>query len=257
MIGLSSFWLLLPLKLIPSASFSPLFSTSLLQSKKQKIQNFEFQKQKNNMIFSPNQQTLWNQLQNQSVPLVCVVGPAGSGKTHLACLQAIQQLEAGVVDKIVLTRPLVSMEDEPIGFLPGSLENKMAPWTRPFFDVFSESLSSKKVLDQKIKDKVIEVVPFSFLQGLTFKRSFVIADEMQHCTSSQIKLLTTRVGTGTKMVIVGDIQQKRSDVRGITGLQDFLQRVVAKPSPLISVVTLETQDVHRHPLVKDILNLFS
>ena len=99
-------------------------------------------------------------------------------------------------------------------------------------------------------------IPFSFLQGLTFKRTFVIADEMQHSTTSQIKLLTTRVGTGTKMVILGDIQQSRSDVRGITGLQDFLQRVVAKHSPLISVVSLEDKDIHRHPLVKDILRLF-
>ena len=255
MIGLSSLsCLLLGWGLSKSAvvmGYSPLM---VMKSGKSKIKDVMMKR--GNMVFTPNQQILWDNLQHPDVPLVCVVGPAGSGKTHLSCLQAIQQLESGQVDKIVLTRPLVSMVDEPIGFLPGSLENKMAPWTRPFLDVFAESFSSKQVLDKKIKDKVIEVIPFSFLQGLTFKRTFVIADEMQHSTTSQIKLLTTRVGTGTKMVILGDIQQSRSDVRGMTGLQDFLQRVVAKPSPLISVVSLEDRDIHRHPLVKDILRLF-
>ena len=158
--------------------------------------------------------------------MVFAVGPAGTGKTLLAVLRAIKALREHEVTKIILTRPAVSV-DEKHGFLPGDLNAKMEPWTRPIFDVFEEYYGlpeTKRMLDEG----TIEIAPLGFMRGRTFKNAYVIADEMQNATPDQTKMLLTRIGEGSSMIITGDLRQHD---RGFdkNGLKDFLERLhVAK-----------------------------
>jgi phosphate starvation-inducible PhoH-like protein len=149
-----------------------------------------------------NQKIYHTHLNNPDTSIVLGIGPAGCGKTLFACITALDQLKKGNIDKIVLTRPIVPVEDEEIGFLPGNLVNKMDPWTRPIFDIILEQYQQHE-LTQMLKNNIIEVSPLAFMRGRTFKNSFIIADEMQNSTPNQMLMLTTRIGTNSKMVITG------------------------------------------------------
>ena len=131
------------------------------------------------------------ELEDNNKHIVFAIGPAGTGKTLLACLLAIREFKAGNVDKIVITRPAVSV-DEQHGFLPGTLIEKMAPWTRPIFDVFEEYWNPKNI-ENMIEENAIEVAPLAYMRGRTFKNAIIIADEMQNATPSQMKMLLTRI----------------------------------------------------------------
>lgn len=180
------------------------------------------------------------------------VGPAGTGKSFLATLTAIQELKSGQVERIIVTRPAVSV-DEQHGFLPGDLVAKMAPWTRPIFDIFEEYYTPKQITSM-IEDGVIEICPLAFMRGRTFKNAFVIADEIQNCTPNQVKMLLTRIGDDTKMVVTGDLDQHD---RGFeeNGLRDFLKRV--NPSKNISVVQFEHTDIERSAIVIEVLKSYN
>lgn len=185
--------------------------------------------------------------------MVFAVGPAGTGKTLLAVLRAIKALREGEVTKIVLTRPAVSV-DEKHGFLPGDLNAKMEPWTRPIFDVFEEYygfVETKRML----AEDVIEIAPLGFMRGRTFKYSYVIADEMQNATPDQTKMLLTRIGEGSRMVITGDLKQHD---RGFekNGLKDFLDKLAQKKKDSMSVCTFTRQHIERDPLVADVLDIY-
>ena len=185
--------------------------------------------------------------------MVFAVGPAGTGKTMLAVLRAIQALRQKEVDKIILTRPAVSV-DEKHGFLPGDLNAKMEPWTRPIFDVLEEYygvIETKRMLE----DGVIEIAPLGFMRGRTFKRAYVIADEMQNATPDQTKMLLTRIGEGTSMVITGDLRQHD---RGFdqNGLKDFLERLAAKRTDTMAVCYFRREHIERDPLVADVLAIY-
>lgn len=171
---------------------------------------------------SYNQKKYVELLEDVSVPLLVALGPAGCGKTMFACSHAIQSLQRGEIQKIIMTRPMVSVEDEEIGFLPGNLVSKMDPWTRPMFDIFSEYYSMTD-LTAMIHSGVIDIVPLAFMRGRTFHKSFILADEMQNSSPSQMLMLTTRIGSGSKMVITGDLQQS-DRVIGKNGLVDFLEK---------------------------------
>lgn len=155
---------------------------------------------------SLNQRTYVSYLKSTSMPLVIAFGSAGSGKTLFACIEAVSQLKRGIIQKIILTRPLISVEEEEIGFLPGSMNNKMDPWTRPMFDIFREVYEYNE-LETMVKHGIIEIAPLAFMRGRTFHRCFVLADEMQNSSPSQMLMLTTRLGKDSKMVITGDLQQ--------------------------------------------------
>lgn len=194
-------------------------------------------------------------LQNKTIPIVIGTGPAGCGKTLFACLFAIQQLQSGNIDKIIITRPIISVEDEQHGFLPGDIVNKMDPWTRPIFDIFLEFYNKKQV-DDMVRVGTIEISPLAYMRGRTFKNSFIIADEMQNASPSQMIMLTTRIGTDTKMVITGDVDQ--SDRSENNGLQYIIDKINTYKHPLdISLIQMNGHDIQRSPIVKQLVSLFS
>jgi len=207
---------------------------------------------------SVNQQNYVEHLNDKNTDLIIAVGPAGTGKTLFACLKAISQLKNGEIRKLVVTRPVVTVEEE-IGFLPGNINKKMDPWTRPIFDLFLEFFS-KTELDNFILNNVIEISPLAFMRGRTFKNSFIIADEMQNSSPNQMKMLTTRIGVNSKMVITGDLNQ--SDIPSKNGLKDLIEKIdnyniknnAAVTS--IKVVNLEKEDIERSEIVKNIINIY-
>ena len=210
-------------------------------------------------IFAPsysprgvNQEQYLQHLQNPNVSVVFGLGPAGTGKTLFACSQAVQDLRRGQVQKIVLTRPMVTVEEE-LGFLPGNMVSKMAPWTRPIFDILLEFYSQRDI-DLMVQNGVIEISPLAFMRGRTFHRSFVIADEMQNSSPNQMLMMLTRLGRKSKMVITGDLKQ--SDRMLDNGLLDFLGRYHPGVDPSIQLVQMNVSDVQRSVVVGHILALY-
>jgi len=213
------------------------------------------------LIYMPksvNQQNYVEHLNDKNTYLIIAVGPAGTGKTLFACLKAISQLKNGEIRKLVVTRPVVTVEEE-IGFLPGNINKKMDPWTRPIFDLFLEFFS-KAELDNFIFNNVIEISPLAFMRGRTFKNSFIIADEMQNSSPNQMKMLTTRIGVNSKMVITGDLNQ--SDIPSKNGLKDLIEKIdnynIKNNDAVnsIKVVYLEKEDIERSDIVKNIINIY-
>lgn len=193
-------------------------------------------------------------LNDPKVNVLLGVGPAGTGKTLFACSTAVQELRCGGVSKIVLTRPVVPVEED-IGHLPGTLNNKMHPWTRPIFDILEEFYSTRDIEDM-LRDGVIEISPLAFMRGRTFKRAFVIADEMQNSSPNQMLMLATRLGEGSKLVITGDLKQ--SDRCENNGLLDLMTRLdsAQKGYKEIQMVNFGNMDVQRSSVVSKILKLY-
>ena len=193
-------------------------------------------------------------LNDPKVNVLLGVGPAGTGKTLFACSTAVQELRSGSVSKIVLTRPVVPVEED-IGHLPGTLNNKMHPWTRPIFDILEEFYSTRDIEDM-LRDGIIEISPLAFMRGRTFKRAFVIADEMQNSSPNQMLMLATRLGEGSKLVVTGDLKQ--SDRCENNGLLDLMNRLdnAQKGYKEIQMVNFGNMDVQRSSVVSKILKLY-
>jgi phosphate starvation-inducible PhoH-like protein len=209
-----------------------------------------------------NKQELYvKYLNDPSVKIVVSEGSAGCGKTLFACDAAIKQLYNGnnFVDKIVLTRPIVSVENENLGFLPGDMKTKMNPWLLPIFDIFLEYFTQKEI-DKMVGDGIIEISPLGFLRGRTFKNCFIIADEIQNATPSQVLMLSTRLGENSKLVLTGDLDQ--SDLYRSNGLEDFTNKlkIFEKKNDLIhdiKVVEFDSSHVERSEIVKNVLRIYS
>jgi len=184
--------------------------------------------------------------------IVFATGPAGTGKTMLAVQMGISKFESGEVSKIVVTRPAVSV-DEQHGFLPGDLKDKMAPWTRPIFDVLEEHWQPKQV-ERMIENKEIEIAPLAYMRGRTFKECWIVADEMQNATPEQMKMLLTRIGTSSRIIVTGDLAQHDRGFQN-NGLKDFTQRLKENHST-IGCVHFTKKDVERHPAVVDVLSIY-
>jgi len=168
---------------------------------------------------SLNQEEYIEKLLDTKNIILFATGPAGTGKTMLAVLTAIKAYKEGQIKKIVVTRPAVGVDDERHGFLPGDINRKMEPWTRPIFDVFEEYYSIKEIANM-LENNIIEIAPLAYMRGRTFKQAFIIADEMQNATPNQMKMLLTRIGEDSRMVVTGDIQQTdRKEAQN--GLLDF------------------------------------
>jgi phosphate starvation-inducible PhoH-like protein len=182
--------------------------------------------------------------------LIMALGPAGTGKTYLAVAKAVEALEAGKVGRIVLSRPAVEA-GESIGFLPGEMEDKLAPYLRPLFDALSDRLSMKRVR-ALMSEGAIEIAPVGFMRGRTLNNAFVVIDEAQNCTYMQLKMLLTRLGWNSTMVVTGDPNQ--SDLLpDVSGLGDVADRFEAVAN--IAVVRLSDVDIVRHPLVAEMLGV--
>jgi phosphate starvation-inducible protein PhoH and related proteins len=199
-----------------------------------------------------NQETYLLKLLNPNKDIVFGVGPAGTGKTLIAVQVAIKMFKEKQVNKIVVTRPVVSV-DEDIGFLPGSLEEKMAPWTIPIFDVFKLYFTTADIQNM-LFEGVIEISPLAFMRGRTFHNCYIVADEMQNASANQMKMLLTRIGSRSKLAVTGDLAQ--TDRPNDNGLSDFIGKLNQRASNLIDLVNFEKSDVQRHEAVKEVLDIY-
>ncbi|HEX3754304.1 MAG TPA: PhoH family protein [Rhizomicrobium sp.] len=203
---------------------------------------------KNIRAMSPAQQQLMDAIDGQSV--VLALGPAGTGKTYLAIAKAVEALETGKVDRIVLSRPAVEA-GESLGFLPGDLGEKLAPYLRPLYDALTERLGTKR-LKAMLAEGIIEIAPVAFMRGRTLSECFVVIDEAQNCTYGQIKMLLTRLGWRSTMVLTGDPDQTDL-LPGVSGLAEIAMRLEKLAE--IPVVRLSDSDIVRHPLVASMLTV--
>ena len=181
-------------------------------------------------------------------PLVFAVGSAGTGKTYIAVAKAVEALDAGKVRRIILSRPAVEA-GESLGFLPGDLEDKLSPYLRPLYDALCDRISSKR-LKTLMAEGVIEIAPIAYMRGRTLNNAYVVIDEAQNCTYGQLKMLLTRLGWSSSMVVTGDPEQ--SDLlSGLSGLQDVADRLEKLEN--VDVVRFSRGDVVRHPLVAEMI----
>lgn len=239
-----------------------------------------------------NQKVYLKKLRQRHHDILIVSGPAGTGKTYMAVRQAIEDYQNGEIDKIVITRPNVTTGDD-LGYLPGTLTEKMAPWTRPIIDVFNECFPAP-VVQRMIINEEIEIAPLAYMRGRTFKNCIVIADEMQNATPEQMKMLMTRIGENCRMIITGDTDQyDRAKIGIVSGLADITRRLAerqvenqalpdfitdgmpivtngqydyqcqevtvtrdARRWDRIGLVHLGRNDVVRHPVIEEVLALY-
>jgi len=188
------------------------------------------------------------------IPIVFASGPAGTGKTLLACHVGAQHLASGKVKRLVVTRPAVSV-DEQHGFLPGTLDQKMQPWTRPIYDSLRRHYTTKNI-DNLQTNGQFEICPLAYMRGRTFEESWIIADEMQNATPSQMRMMLTRIGHGSKLVLTGDPSQHDRGYEE-NGFVDFLKRLEKSGVDTIDHVEFSDADILRHPVVKDVLEVYS
>lgn len=203
---------------------------------------------------SRNQEKYIVSLTDPETDIVVVSGPAGTGKTYLAMLAAIKSLKNGSCDKILLTRPAVAVDDEKHGFLPGDINSKMEPWVRPLFDVLREFYTTTE-LEYMLKEQVIEITPLAFCRGRNFKHSYIILDEAQNATPSQIKMLLTRISTNSKIIVTGDVEQ--TDRKTVdNGLLDLIYRIEKYAVPGMKSCKFDTKDIKRHKIIEHVLKMY-
>ena len=191
---------------------------------------------------SLKQEEYINLLTDPKKLIIFATGPAGTGKTMLAVMAALKAYKAGDVSKIVITRPAVGVDDEKHGFLPGDLNTKMEPWTRPIMDVMQEYYSPKDIA-KMLDEQQIEISPLAFMRGRNLKDAFVICDEMQNASINQMKMVLTRLASNSKMVITGDLNQTDKQFIHSNGLLDFIERLKESNSRTIAHTNFNRKDL--------------
>lgn len=205
-------------------------------------------------LFTPNQRKIANYLTQEEDNITIIEGPAGTGKTWVACHIAVQLLKSNFINKIIITRPLVSVEED-IGFLPGTINTKMNPWVRPILDIFEETYSRSQI-NQMLLDGKIEISPLGFMRGRTFKSAFIIADEMQNSSPMQMLMLLTRIGINARMAITGDLRQSDTS-NSVNGLKEFIDKYERTLNlKNIHIIRLNDTDVKRSYLVSEVLRIY-
>ena len=200
-----------------------------------------------------SQEYYYSQLKRKNKKIVVATGPAGTGKTLFATEWGVRNFLLGNYEKLIFTRPSVSV-DEDLGYLPGTLEEKMAPWVRPIYDILYTFITPKEVTTL-MEDKVIEIAPLGYMRGRTFKNCWIVADEMQNSTIAQMKMLMTRLGENSRMVITGDLEQY-DRIQELNGLEDFLDKFKGKRSSSITSVEFQKGDIQREEVVKEVLDIY-
>jgi len=203
---------------------------------------------------SVNQEKYILALLDETTDIVVVSGPAGTGKTYLAMQAAIKAMKSGKCERIILSRPAVGVDDEKHGFLPGDINQKMEPWTRPLLDVLREYYTTKEIAHMLV-EQTVEIAPLAFCRGRNFKNSWVVLDEAQNCTPSQLKMIMTRIGHGSKIIVTGDIEQadRKSNDNGLLDLQNRLKKLDV---PGLKICTFDKKDIQRHKIIEHVLNLY-
>ena len=187
-----------------------------------------------------------------SYELVFGLGPAGTGKTYLAVATAVAALQAGEVDRIILSRPAVEA-GERLGFLPGDIREKVDPYLRPLYDALYDMLPGEQVV-KRLANGDIEVAPLAFMRGRTLAHSFIILDEAQNTTSVQMKMCLTRLGEGSRMVVTGDLSQVDLPTGVRSGLREAMETLAAIDG--VAFIQFSAADVVRHPLVSEIVRAY-
>jgi phosphate starvation-inducible PhoH-like protein len=223
-------------------------SYDYLSNKDKTLFDNKFSKAKN-----LSQERYIRMLNKKPIKIIVSTGPAGTGKTLLATEYAIRQFLLGKYEKLIFTRPSVSVDEE-LGFLPGTLEEKMAPWIRPIYDILYNFISPNEV-KELLEEKILEIAPLGYMRGRTFKNSCLIADEMQNSTIPQMKMLLTRIGENSKLIITGDLDQNDRPFE-TNGLEDFLNKFKGRRSDSISSVEFEKEDIEREEVVKEVLEIY-
>ena len=203
---------------------------------------------------TPSQERFVLDMLDTKIHAVVAVGPAGTGKTYLAMQGAVRGLRTGQYDRLVLTRPAVGVEDERHGFLPGDIISKMEPWTRPLLDVLRIYYQPREIL-KLMEDQIVEIAPLAYMRGRTFKDAWIVADEMQNATPAQMKMLLTRIGQGSKILITGDVEQADRP-NPHNGLLDLQGRLRSRGVVGMRLVEFSNRDIQRHPLVTQVLDLY-
>lgn len=200
------------------------------------------------------QETYVQHLEDFNKRIILAVGPAGTGKTYLGVLRAIKALKQQEIQRIIITRPAVHVEEEKFGFLPGTIEEKLTPWLIPIMDIMKEYYSVCEIKSM-MENEVIEVSPLAFMRGRTFKDCIIILDEAQNTTPVQMKMILTRLGNGSKIIVTGDLEQ--SDHKKENGLIDFLNKVEATTNnDSIAIARFCDKHVERDQIVKDVLKIY-
>ena len=235
---------------------------NLYKNKKKMYENFQYlsfneKKRLEEKFTEPknsSQDEYVKMLKIKQKKIIVATGPAGTGKTLFATEFGIKNFLMNNIEKIIFTRPSVSV-DEDLGYLPGTLEEKMAPWVRPIYDIIYRFINPKEVT-QLVEDKVIEISPLGYMRGRTFKNAWIIADEMQNSTVAQMKMLLTRLGENSRLIITGDLEQHdRKNEKN--GLEDFLEKFRGKRSSSITNIMFDKQDIQREEVVKEVLDIYS
>ena len=236
-------------------------SQSTLKEQKATYENIQYLSQKEKDNFDQKfavpktrgQEIYSSMLRNKNKKIIIATGPAGTGKTMFATEFGVRNFLLGKCDKLIFTRPSVSV-DEDLGYLPGTLEEKMAPWVRPIYDILYQFITPKEVTEL-LEEKIIEISPLGYMRGRTFKNCWVVADEMQNSTISQMKMLLTRLGENSRLVITGDLDQHdRMDMKN--GLEDFLDMFSKSRSSSIGSFEFENEDIQREEVVKEVLDIY-
>jgi phosphate starvation-inducible PhoH-like protein len=220
-------------------------------NKPNEILEYKFQTWKKTIVpKSFGQKSYFEALNNYE--LVFGLGPAGTGKSYLAVAKGIDMLKKGLIEKIILTRPAVEA-GERLGFLPGDMKEKIDPYLRPIYDALYDMIPSDRV-EKKIQSGEIEIAPLAFMRGRTFNNAFVIVDEAQNTTSVQMKMVLTRIGEGSRMVINGDLSQIDLPSGQVSGLYES-KKILGKIND-IKIISLKAEDVIRHPIVAKIIKAY-
>lgn len=203
---------------------------------------------KNIRAMSSVQQDLIDTIEGKDV--ILALGPAGTGKTYIAIAKAVEALEAGRISRVVLSRPAVEA-GESLGYLPGDMQEKLSPYLRPLYDALTERLGMKR-LKSLLAEGIIEIAPVAYMRGRTLNDCYIVIDEAQNCTYIQLKMLLTRLGWRSTMVLTGDPDQTDL-LPGLSGLADVAARLEQIGD--IGVIKLGEKDIVRHPLVAGMLTV--